>query len=416
LETQLAAALIASDELKAALKAAEEEQLETASRLLSVEQAMIAALSERDELASSLQDEAMTRGDLEARMATLEAALADLTSQRDALRNTAAERQAEAQDLSSRLETSEQALAVALAEVAALKAGLGDREELRQQLAAALAARLAAEQSTQKALSESERRDALLAAANKALETEEAKSAESQRRLAVLNEQVAALRAQLGSLQGLLESSEAREREAQVELTNLGSRLNAALARVASEERQRAALEEAERIRLEQEAARLAAEAKQLENYRSEFFGRLRDLLADREGVQIVGDRFVFSSEVLFEPASADLSNGGQAQIANVVALLQDVAAEIPPEIDWVIRVDGHTDKNPLSGQGQFRDNWELSQARALSVVRYMTDSLGFAPNRLAATGFGEYQPIDPGDTPEALARNRRIELKLTEK
>ena len=160
----------------------------------------------------------------------------------------------------------------------------------------------------------------------------------------------------------------------------------------------------------------MQAEAQQLERYRSEFFGQLRDLLAGREGVQIVGDRFVFSSEVLFEPASADLSAAGRDQIENVAALLGDVAQAIPPEIDWVIRVDGHTDRTALSGTGRYRDNWELSQGRALSVVRFMTDSLGFDPRRLAATGVGEFQPIDDADTPEAYARNRRIELKLTER
>ena len=155
---------------------------------------------------------------------------------------------------------------------------------------------------------------------------------------------------------------------------------------------------------------------KDLENYRSEFFGRLRQVLAGREGVRIEGDRFVFSSEVLFEPASADLSPSGEEQIANVVSILRDVSGEIPSEIDWIIRVDGHTDKVPLSGTGRYRDNWDLSQGRALSVVRYMTDALGFDPSRLAATGFGEYRPAAAGDTPEAYAQNRRIELKLTER
>jgi len=131
--------------------------------------------------------------------------------------------------------------------------------------------------------------------------------------------------------------------------------------------------------------------------------------------VQIVGDRFVFSSEVLFAPGSAQLSAGGQEQIAGVVEILSEVASEIPEGIDWIIRVDGHTDDTPLLG-GPFADNWELSQARALSVVRFMTEALGFPPDRLAATGFGEYRPVNPADTPEARAENRRIELKLTER
>jgi chemotaxis protein MotB len=194
-----------------------------------------------------------------------------------------------------------------------------------------------------------------------------------------------------------------------VQLESLGSELNTALAQVASEQRRRAELEAAE-------AARLEAENRDLARFRSEFFGELSTLLAGREGVRVVGDRFVFSSEVLFNPGSADLAPEGRAQIAGVVRTLDDVRQKIPAEIDWIIRVDGHTDNVPLSGGGAFADNWELSQARALSVVRFMQDELGFPPDRMAATGFGEYRPVAEGDTPEARALNRRIELKLTER
>jgi chemotaxis protein MotB len=142
----------------------------------------------------------------------------------------------------------------------------------------------------------------------------------------------------------------------------------------------------------------------------------LREVLVGRDGVRIVGDRFVFSSEVLFQPGSADLAPEGRRQIAGVVATLQDVSGQIPPEIDWIIRVDGHTDDVPLSGVGAFGDNWELSQARALSVVRFMQDDLGFPPGRMAATGFGEWQPVAAGNSEAARAQNRRIELKLTER
>jgi chemotaxis protein MotB len=232
----------------------------------------------------------------------------------------------------------------------------------------------------------------------------------------VLNQQMAALRSQLGSLQALLDAADARDSAAQVQIEALGGRLNAALAQVASEQKRRADLEAAERVRLEEEAQRLAEEAKDLASYRSEFFGTLRRLLGGREGVRIEGDRFVLSSEVLFTPGSADLSAPGRAQIARVAEILQEVVGEIPAGIDWVIRVDGHTDNVPLSGQGAYADNWELSQARALSVVRYMTEALGFPPDRLAANGFGEYQPVNPADTDEARAQNRRIELKLTER
>jgi chemotaxis protein MotB len=225
----------------------------------------------------------------------------------------------------------------------------------------------------------------------------------------LLNQQIAALRTQLGSLQQVLDEAKAKDEAAQVQLETLGSQLNGALAQVAAEQKARAELEEAERKRLEAANADLA-------RFRSEFFGQLSTLLQGREGVRVVGDRFVFSSEVLFTAGSADLASEGQAQIASVVQILNEVRAEIPDGIDWIIRVDGHTDNVPLSGAGAFADNWELSQARALSVVRYMQDELGFPPDRLAATGFAEYRPVAEGDSEVARAQNRRIELKLTER
>jgi chemotaxis protein MotB len=189
----------------------------------------------------------------------------------------------------------------------------------------------------------------------------------------------------------------------------LGSQLNSALAQVAAEQKRRADLEEAER-------KRLALENQDLSKYRSEFFGQISQLLAGQPGVRVVGDRFVFDSEVLFNPGSADLAPEGQVQIRSVVDTLKKAVGQIPPQIPWIIRVDGHTDNIPLSGLGEFADNWALSQARALSVVKFMQEGLGFAPDRLAAAGFGEYQPVAAGDSPEARAQNRRIELKLTER
>lgn len=249
----------------------------------------------------------------------------------------------------------------------------------------------------------------LVDVAKATLSEQQEESLAAARKLALLNEQIAALRGQLGELQGLLDASAARDAEAQVQLDALGSKLNAALAQVAAEQKKRAELEAAERKRLEAENADLA-------RFRSEFFGQLSQVLAGRDGVRVVGDRFVFSSEVLFTPGAAELAPEGKAQIAGVVATLTEIAGQIPSEIDWIIRVDGHTDNTPLSGEGDFADNWELSQARALSVVRYMVGDLGFPPERLAATGFGQFQPVAAGDTPEARAQNRRIELKLTER
>lgn len=282
-------------------------------------------------------------------------------------------------------------------------------EETLTLLAAAEAAKDNLNNSQTENAEEISRQQIALAQANQLLSEEQEVSAEAFRELELLNQQTAALRQQLNSLQETLDASEAKDLAARVQLQTLGSDLNAALARVAAEQKARAELEAAERERLE-------AEAVDLRSFRSEFFGRIQAVLAEREGVQVVGDRFVFSSEVLFAAGSADLGAGGRAQIAQVAALIREIADEIPDEINWVLRVDGHTDKVQLGAGSVFADNWELSQARALSVVKYLITQEGIPASRLAATGFGEFQPVNLGDSPEALAQNRRIELKLTEK
>jgi chemotaxis protein MotB len=296
----------------------------------------------------------------------------------------------------------------------------GENETLALELATARA-QLADLQNSQS--SEAARQADLLALANQQLSEEEALSAESQRQVALLNEQITELREQVGSLQTLLNIAEQADVEAQVQIETLGAQLNTALARAVSEERQRRTLEEAERIRLEaetarleQEAERLAAEALDLSRFKSTFFGELRQILEGQDRVRVEGDRFIFASEVLFEPGSATLAEAGEAEIANIADILRSIADDIPEGIDWVIRVDGHTDDTPVGRGGRFEDNWELSQARALSVVRFMSEDLGIDPRRLAANGFGEFQPLNPDDTPEARAQNRRIELKLTER
>ena len=249
----------------------------------------------------------------------------------------------------------------------------------------------------------------LLAVAQEALSQEQNKSFGAQREVALLNQQVVSLRGQMASLQNLLDAAAVKDELAGVQLDALGSKLNSALAQVAADQKRRAELESAERKRLE-------AETKSLAKYRSEFFGQLSQLLEGRDGVRVVGDRFIFSSEVLFEQGAADLAAEGKSQIAGVVAILNEIAGQIPRDLDWIIRVDGHTDNVPLSNRVSFKDNWELSQARALSVVRFMQDDLGFPPDHMAATGFGEYRPVALGDSDEARAQNRRIELKLTER
>jgi chemotaxis protein MotB len=401
------------------------EDLEAAQAVvLSEQEALQLALAvARTEIDAATQDArlAAARSDaLDALIAQMkaeaqaqDAALASAQSETEAAENTLSEAekarladQAALQALRDRLTNSQDELT---AMTLALEEQRQAAEDTLTLLAAAEAARAQIEIDVTVQISEAQKQAGLLAAAQLALAAQTEQSAEGARKVALLNEQVAALRAQLGSLQAILDDRTARDVEANVQVDTLTSRLNAALAQVAAEERKRAQLEQAERERLE-------AEAKLLENYRSEFFGRLRDILGDRDGVSIVGDRFVFSSEVLFQPGAATLAPNGQSQIASVAQILSEVSADIPPEIDWVIRVDGHTDKVPLSGTGEYRDNWELSQARALSVVRFMTEQLGFPAARLAAAGFGEYHPVAIGDSIEALAQNRRIELKLTEK
>ncbi len=406
----------AMDALVAELRARTEDQqsslADALARLQSSEQEIADLSTSLDRAETALSDEEAARLREAAAAEALRKRLADAEG---ALSQEEQERLAEAaaaEALRARLQASEDELT---AMTLALEEKRREAEETLTLLAAAraaedeLGAQLAVAQEAAEQLTEIDRQRALLAEANRQLADEEAKSADSLRKIEVLNQQIAALRTQLGTLQALLDDAADRDAAAQVRIQTLGSDLNTALARVAAEQKKRAELEEAERKRLE-------AEAKQLENYRSEFFGEMRAILGDREGVRIVGDRFVFSSEVLFDSASANLSDEGKAQIERVAGILDEVSDKIPPEIDWVIRVDGHTDKTPLSGSGRYRDNWELSQARALAVVQFMTDELGFPPDRLAATGFGEFQPVAEGDSPEALARNRRIELKLTER
>ena len=414
--------------------------------------ALAASLARQDEMARNLEavnnllNEANTRAraqstELSDIQSDLARALLDLENQRDATegaitqKDRAEDRIAELENaleqLAGQNEGALKSLEQQLAEALAAKvAAESDRQNLTDDLQAALAARLAADELADERLSAIEQRDILLAQARETLGVSENLSEkraneliEAAKQQELLNQQVATLRAELGQLQELLAQSEQKDVNSQIQLQNLGNRLNAALARAASEERKRRKLEEAERIRLEAEAKKLEEERNQLAdqaadlaNYKSEFFGRLREILAGQEGVKIVGDRFVFSSEVLFDPGAASLSEEGQLEIDKVANILLGVKNSIPNTIEWIIRVDGHTDNVPLSGTGEFRDNWELSQARALSVVRYMVEALQFPADRMAANGFGEFQPVNEDDTPEARAQNRRIEIKLTER
>ncbi len=406
LDMQLVAALLQVDTLQSQAEGADStvQELADQRQALATEkealEVQLAALQGQLDVATATIDAGSAETqDLRARLA---AALADVQAQTD----VAAEAQSQTADLRTRLQA---ALAAKLAAETQAETFNADAEEVRARLAAALAAKLAAENTIDETMTDVERRAALLQTAREKLAEEEQRTAAAQRQTEVLNQQVAALRSQLGQLQALLDGAKSRDEAAQVELLSLGQDLNTALARVAAEERRRRILEEEERKRLE-------SAAQDLEKYRSEFFGRLRDVLGNQEGVRIEGDRFVFSSEVLFPPGAAEISVDGQREIAKIATILRSVISEIPPEINWVIRVDGHTDDVPLSGQGAFADNWELSQARALSVVKYMVNFLAIPPDRLSANGFGQYQPVNTADTEDARAQNRRIELKFTER
>jgi chemotaxis protein MotB len=219
------------------------------------------------------------------------------------------------------------------------------------------------------------------------LDAEKRLSARALAQVEVLNQQIAALRRQLQSLEEALDVSEKKDKEAQARIADLGQRLNLALAQRVQE----------------------------LSRYRSDFFGRLRAILGNRPDIRIVGDRFVFQSEVFFDTGQAVLSRPeGLAELDKLASALLELGTKIPGEIAWVLRVDGHTDARPVNN-AQFKNNWELSAARAISVVQYLI-SKGVSPQRLVAAGFGEFQPIDVEKTEEAYSRNRRIELKLTER
>ena len=241
------------------------------------------------------------------------------------------------------------------------------------------------------------------------LSVQEEKAKASMKDVANLTLQTNTLKERIKELTAILDATIQKDFSNDVEIKSLGAKLNAALAKVASEQKMRAQLEEKERKRLE-------SETKKLREYRSVFFGRLKNILGDIEGIDVVGDRFVFSSEVLFDKGSADIGVAGKLQLDAISNVLKDISQKIPQDINWVLRVDGHTDKTPVSQNSIFKDNWELSQARSLSVVKYMINRHQINPKRLSAAGFGEYQPISFSETKDALAKNRRIEFKLTER
>ncbi len=266
-------------------------------------------------------------------------------------------------------------------EIARLRAGLSGVESERDRLKATVEG--AGANSIQGIIAESQSRIGALASA---LDSEKNVSARALAQVEVLNQQIAALRRQLAALETALDASEKRDKETQTRIADLGQRLNIALAQRVQE----------------------------LSRYRSDFFGKLREILGTRPDIRVVGDRFVFQSELFFDSGSAVLNAEGRSELEKLAVALLDLERQIPPEIAWVLRVDGHTDVRPIV-TSQYPSNWALSAARAISVVQYLITK-GVSPQRLVAAGFGEFQPLDPALTEDAFRRNRRLELKLTER
>lgn len=228
-------------------------------------------------------------------------------------------------------------------------------------------------------------KDAQIAQLTSDLQSETDLSREATAQVALLNQQLSALRTQIGALEEALQASESKDTENRTQIADLGRRLNLALAQ----------------------------RVQDLSRYRSDFFGRLREVLEGRADVRVVGDRFVFQSEVLFDAGEAAISPEGEVELAKLAAAIIELQTQIPDDVNWVMRIDGHTDKRPINTP-QFPSNWELSAARAIAVAKYLIAE-GVPANRLVPAGFGEFSPIDTGDSDEAFRRNRRIEFKLTE-
>ena len=334
------------------------------------------ALSGRDEALDRLNQQVAELADLLSleKQANIQLR-GDITQLAAQLQTSTAERDSLASNLAAALGLQAE-LEKQLRNVAGMEA---DSEDLRLQLAAAMAM-LEAERATARSKREQEE------AARIELIEERKISSVAARQLAMLNQQIAALRTQLAALQRALDVSEAEVEDQNVQIADMGRRLNIALANKVEE----------------------------LSRFRSEFFGRLRKALADRSEVSIEGDRFVIQSGVLFDSGSADLGVFGATQLKELADLLIEIETEIPTELKWVLRIDGHTDNRPINTPA-FPSNWELSAARAISVAKYLIEQ-GVPPHRVAAAGFGEFQPLSDGKDEASFRRNRRIELKLTER
>jgi chemotaxis protein MotB len=372
-----------------ALLARMQRQLERMSEAAAERDRALKFLEQQIEAATGrLSATGQTAESLKQSKAELEVKLETLASDREQLQarlqSLEDERERKLRELSSRIEQLTALLGVAEQE----KTGLGRKLAEAETARAADGERLAAlEQEVERRGRRIAELEARLAELEKGIGEREARLAASAADIDRLNRLLGVTTSELQRVAKALESSQAEVDTQKLVIADLGARLNAALLQ----------------------------QVEQLEQYRSEFFGRLRRILGDRPDVVIVGDRFVFPSELLFPSGSARLEPEGEAQLERLAATLREVAATIPPDIDWVLRVDGHTDRRPVGPGSPFRSNWELSSARAISVVEFLIRK-GIPPERLVAAGFGEFRPLDPGDGETAWRRNRRIEFKLTER
>lgn len=366
-------------------------QISELTSLLSLEQQANVELRQNvAQLSASLRDSTAARDQLAARLGELNRANEDTTARVGAERSNVVSLQTQLTETENKLKNAQAQREELDTRLRATQAQLADSDaKLRAAQAqnAEAAARLRETEGRQTfTQAELDATKGRLTSANTMLEDEKKLTEMARSQVDLLNRQLLALREQMASLQKALDASEAKDREQETQISDLGRRLNVALARKVEE----------------------------LSKYRSEFFGRLREVLGNRRDVQIVGDRFVFQSEVLFPSGSAELNDAGRDQMAKLAKTLLEISAEMPTDLPWILRVDGHTDRVPIK-TAQFPSNWELSTARAATVAKFLIGQ-GVPPNRIAAAGFGEFQPLDDRDDEIALRRNRRIELKLTER
>ncbi len=340
------------------------------SQALSGKDDALAKLSAQiSEMADMLAMEKKSAEDLKAQLSQMSIELSSSTAERDELKNqlnvvigerdSANKRAAVSEDQAKKLADAYQTIDADRQRITALLSDIAALESLKNDL-------------QQKVLGFDEEKKKI--------------TDEAQLQVELLNKQMLALREELSRISEALDASEKKAKDQEVQIVDLGNRLNAAL----------------------------ASKVEELARYRSEFFGRLREVLGDRQDIRIVGDRFVFQSEVLFDSGSAILGDAGKAQLDDLATTLILLSMDIPKDLDWVLRIDGHTDKRPIA-TAQFPSNWELSTARAVAVAKYLI-SRGLPPDRMVTAGYAEFRPLDPADNDEAYTKNRRIEFKLDQR